>query len=252
LSLRSRLRPLKNRLVRARDHVLDTQDWPRAETEFRDRLSRVHDVEGAVDLVFGYQGAGFYRNLAPNQDRTEILTLARRVHAITPRVVVEIGTRGGGTLFTWSQASEALELLVSIDLPQGIHGGGYPVQRGRLYEMFVSNRPDAHLALLRRDSQAADTRAEVVTLLGGRPIDFLFIDGDHRYEGVKRDWESWEPLVRPGGLVAFHDIQHDAPVDTIQVWRLWDEIKAAHPERTEEVLHEPTPGKYGIGIYTKA
>ena len=33
-------------------------------------------------------------------------------------------------------------------------------------------------------------------------IDFLFLDGDHSYEGVRRDFENYAPLVRPGGIVA--------------------------------------------------
>jgi hypothetical protein len=33
----------------------------------------------------------------------------------------------------------------------------------------------------------------------------LFIDGDHRYEGVRRDFEMYSPLVGAGGLIAFHD-----------------------------------------------
>jgi predicted O-methyltransferase YrrM len=36
-------------------------------------------------------------------------------------------------------------------------------------------------------------------------IDFLFIDADHSYEAVKRDWEGWFPKVRKGGYVALHD-----------------------------------------------
>jgi predicted O-methyltransferase YrrM len=39
----------------------------------------------------------------------------------------------------------------------------------------------------------------------GEPIDLLFIDADHRYEAVKRDWEDWFPKVRNGGVVALHD-----------------------------------------------
>lgn len=39
----------------------------------------------------------------------------------------------------------------------------------------------------------------------GRPIRFLLIDADHSYEGVKRDFELWSPLVAPGGLIVFHD-----------------------------------------------
>ncbi|PYR24905.1 MAG: hypothetical protein DMF98_13915, partial [Acidobacteria bacterium] len=30
-------------------------------------------------------------------------------------------------------------------------------------------------------------------------------DGDHTYEGLRDDWESWSGLVAPGGLVALHD-----------------------------------------------
>lgn len=38
-----------------------------------------------------------------------------------------------------------------------------------------------------------------------RPISMLFIDGDHSYDGTKRDFEAWSPFVKPGGLVCFHD-----------------------------------------------
>jgi len=37
------------------------------------------------------------------------------------------------------------------------------------------------------------------------PIDFLMIDGDHREEAVKRDWNDWHPFVARDGIVAFHD-----------------------------------------------
>lgn len=37
-------------------------------------------------------------------------------------------------------------------------------------------------------------------------IDLLFIDGDHGYASVLTDWLLYNPLVRPGGLVAFHDV----------------------------------------------
>lgn len=36
-------------------------------------------------------------------------------------------------------------------------------------------------------------------------IDFLFIDGDHTYQGVLTDWLLYAPLVKRGGIIAFHD-----------------------------------------------
>jgi len=38
-------------------------------------------------------------------------------------------------------------------------------------------------------------------------IDLLFIDGDHRYEGVKTDCRLWFPKVKVGGYALFHDYQ---------------------------------------------
>lgn len=42
-------------------------------------------------------------------------------------------------------------------------------------------------------------------------IDVLFIDGDHTYEGCKADIEAWEPFVRDGGVIYFHDADEGGP-----------------------------------------
>jgi predicted O-methyltransferase YrrM len=38
-----------------------------------------------------------------------------------------------------------------------------------------------------------------------KPFDFLFIDGDHSFEGLKGNWEAWKRLMSIGGIVALHD-----------------------------------------------
>lgn len=43
-----------------------------------------------------------------------------------------------------------------------------------------------------------------------RAIGLLFIDADHSYEAVRRDWEDWSPFVERGGLIALHD-SRDCP-----------------------------------------
>lgn len=37
-------------------------------------------------------------------------------------------------------------------------------------------------------------------------IDMLFVDGDHSYEGVKKDIDLYFPKIKSGGIVAMHDI----------------------------------------------
>lgn len=38
-----------------------------------------------------------------------------------------------------------------------------------------------------------------------KPIEFLWIDGNHEYEMVKLDYEKWSPYLIDGGIIAFHD-----------------------------------------------
>jgi hypothetical protein len=38
-----------------------------------------------------------------------------------------------------------------------------------------------------------------------QPIDLLWLDGDHEYDGVKRDFEEWRGFVASGGRIALHD-----------------------------------------------
>lgn len=38
------------------------------------------------------------------------------------------------------------------------------------------------------------------------PVDFLFIDGNHEYNAVRKDFEDWSPKLKPGGWIGFHDV----------------------------------------------
>lgn len=44
-----------------------------------------------------------------------------------------------------------------------------------------------------------------------RKISVLFIDGDHSYEGCKRDIEAWVPHMKKGGIIFFHDCDESSP-----------------------------------------
>ena len=61
--------------------------------------------------------------------------------------------------------------------------------------------------------------------LGGRPINILFIDANHRYEGVKGDFEIYSPLC--SDIIALHDIESSRyqVCRRTQVWKFWDELK---------------------------
>ena len=86
--------------------------------------------------------------------------------------------------------------------------------------------------------------------LPGGKFDFLFIDGDHSYEGVRRDFELYSPLAEVGALVAFHDIVPSIPGghgDPGDVPAFWGEIKNAQTVEAEFV-EDPGWGSCGIGV----
>jgi predicted O-methyltransferase YrrM len=78
------------------------------------------------------------------------------------------------------------------------------------------------LAVMRRNIKAlgVENQVEIVRDVSEsaaaswtRPIDLLFIDGDHSYAGVKRDWDLFSPHVTPFGVVVFHDTLWDLKPD---------------------------------------
>jgi predicted O-methyltransferase YrrM len=66
--------------------------------------------------------------------------------------------------------------------------------------------------------------------------DLIFIDGDHSYEGVRRDFELYQELLSPRGYIVFHDIDPDHTFRDGaggQVYKFWQDI--SHGSKTNIV-----------------
>ena len=149
----------------------------------RAKARRANRVEETLDLIEGFKVGRVV--ITAWQVRSELGRLLEAVQRERPRVVLEIGTALGGTLFGFA-------------------------------------------------------------LLGGHSVDFLFVDGDHEYEGVRKDCNLYGPLVRPGGLIAFHDIVPGDEELVGGVPRFWEEFKRSH--ETIELVESWDQRAYGIGV----
>jgi len=201
-----------------------------------------NDIPSLLD--FSYTTCGGI--ISPIQVREEISELLKLLEQRRPRRILEVGTCGGGTLFLLTRVAAEDAHIISLDLPMGQFGGGYPLWKIPLFRSF--RLPGQRLDLVRADSHTPESLAKVKGLLGGEQLDFLFIDADHTYKGVKQDYEMYSPLVKPGGLVGFHDIK-SRPNDekTMDVERLWNEVKAGH--EFKEIKYGDDL-EYGIGVLT--
>ena len=75
-------------------------------------------------------------------------------------------------------------------------------------------------------------------------IDYLHIDADHHYEGVKLDWDLYSTLVPDHGIITLHDtVNYRKPCG---VYLLMDEIRE---EGKYEMINFPIA--YGTAILRK-
>jgi predicted O-methyltransferase YrrM len=215
---------------------------PMASRSLKAAAENARTLEDLVELVRTFKFAGI--TIEPWQMRGEIFDLLSLLRSRAPRVVVEIGTASGGTLFLLSRVAAHDALLVSIDLPRAAFGGGYPAWRSWLYRSF--GRESQQIKLLRRDSHEASTFRRLERLLGGRRIDFLMIDGDHSYTGVSQDFDMYSKLLADDGIIAFHDIVTGSEERVGGVPTFWKELKGR--QRSAEFVDDWSQGSCGIGI----
>lgn len=183
---------------------------------------RPDTIEGAIDYCVD-------RPILMAQARSEILQLGKLLQESAPKRSMEIGTNYGGTLFLLCTLSPPKATIISLDLPSGPFGGGYPRRKIPLFRRFPKAGQQLHL--IRGDSHSQETKERVLGILGGKQLDYLFLDGDHTYSGVRRDFEMYSPLVRRGGMVAFHDIVTYHQESKCQVAKFWSEIKNHYAHR---------------------
>ena len=148
-------------------------------------------------------------------------------HALQSKTCVCLGSGGGYVPRLMRQAQRDLEIKGSRTiLVDGAHHIE-PSKKAILGEpdwlledsFFRTNYPDIEIHL-----ELTETAFHEYFQPNNVKIDFLHIDADHRYEGVKLDWDLFSTLLADTGIVTLHDtINHREPFG---VHRLIEEIRA--------------------------
>lgn len=122
--------------------------------------------------------------------------------------IVEIGSyRGLSTVFLARGSMDGSQVPVYAVDPHrefvGVLGGRFSSNdRTAFYKAVLAARCGHIAALINLSSEQFSSHwKETVSL--------LWIDGDHSYRSVRRDFDCWNPHVGPDGLIAFHDAVDD-------------------------------------------
>ncbi len=127
-------------------------------------------------------------------------------------VVVEVGILLGRSVIYLAQTMKAHRKdlrVVAVDTFRGCgtdplvasvvaeHGGSL---RSAFERNLVLCGVEDAVEILEQDSESASRQ------FPDSSVDLVFLDGDHGFDGFRRDLIHWMPKVKPGGLIAGHDI----------------------------------------------
>ena len=236
--LSSVARPLIQKIASFSDAAIYRATLAKLSREY----SKNHSIDRLLDAI--YSSLGSFLTIRPIQVKEEISQLLVRLADSQPRTIVEIGTANGGTLFLLTRVAAPKATIISIDKPNGSFGGGYPGSMTPVFRSFA--RDGQSVILVRSDSHENATVDHTRKILDDRDVDFLFIDGDHSYQGVKSDFSMYSPLVAEGGLIALHDIVPGLPSHVGEVPRFWTELRGKYP--SHEIVKSWSQGQAGIGL----
>lgn len=231
-----RLAMVRRLVAQVRGDVVDWGKHHRAWASVRTAMRGVSEV----DVVFAIAQREFGLCQVPS----EVQNLLTYASGAKPRVAGEIGVRDGGCSFLFMHCLPEVEYYVGVDLAVR--------NRRKLISLRASRQC---VKLFDGDSRSPETVERVRRCLGARRFDFLFIDGDHRYEGVRADFLSYRTLVGEGALIAFHDINQgpaksendsDGNLWAGGVPRFWGELKRLY--RCREFIENPGQVGFGIGV----
>lgn len=133
----------------------------------------------------------------PHTQTTKAEQRALRKYSEERRRAVEIGVYEGANTRLIAESLATDGQLFAID---PFFTGRLPVCWGELIARAEVRRGDVRdrVTFVRALSWEAVEQVE-------GPFDFVFIDGDHSLDGIRRDWKDWSDRVGKGGIVALHD-----------------------------------------------
>ena len=188
------------------------------------------DTVGDGSSEFSKANPGpYYQGLCLEQDRSVLIALSR---LIRPRILVEIGVQWGWLAKVLLHESPWIERYIGVDiLPES--DPALVVQRievPRTDSAGGQAKGDLRFELMLQPHGSHDLSADILP-----QVDFVFVDGDHSYDGVLQDSRLALDLVRPGGVIAWHDYGNGS-VQATRAIDEWNKIRENRLLRVQDTM----------------
>lgn len=203
------------------------------------RIKEVYptDLFPGLEKVSMPVGAIHEETQHPNQ--VDLLYVAAMAKARAARTIFEFGTYQGRTTYHLALASPATQ-VTTLNLPPDKDPSVAPF----LGVMFKGTELEARIKQIFADSREFDPTPFAGTM------DYIFVDGDHSYELVKNDTELALKMLKPGGMIVWHDYAAKSPgvvryikefADGRSVFRLKHTCVIAYIDGVDAMAFEPPP-----------
>lgn len=191
-------------------------------------------TDEAIQSAFAFHGDR--ENLPWFTMKGDREALAKLFATLGCRQGVEIGTFRGEFASLLCRVNQDLHLFC-VDPWTGYHEQPSQRRMDAYHAMAVRNLTSPRITILRKTSM------EALGDCADRSVDFVYIDGDHRFDAVVQDIIQWSRKVKVGGIVSGHDYQ---PHGGTGVMKAVDAYTQAHDIRPWYVTRELDPSFFWV------
>lgn len=211
----------------------------------RRTVAGVHDWEGYYQTIRDFTPRTLPYKIYVNQlwpEWKRLMEFLAMEHS--PKRILEIGTGRGGSTYFLTKLGGKGSLIVTVDAEP---------KAKEAVALFRKDRGQKIHSVIGSSHDPA-TVERVASIVGGKPVDLLYIDGDHSYDGVKKDFDLYKKFCGPKSIVCFHDIIADygatkgieSDIKTGEVYKFWGELKTQHEHL--EIVESLDQNGFGIGV----
>jgi len=153
----------------------------------------------------------YHRFLKGQLEIYNLKFINKLVKYLQPKTIVEIGTFKGRTTYNMAKNTKESK-IITIDIADGetdTYSGVdlvYHMKKEKVGLYYKNTKVEERITQLFTDSLSPRCQMELDLALGGKKIDFAFIDAGHDYESVRHNFEELVlPRLAYGGIVVFED-----------------------------------------------